>query len=250
MTTRAERAARLRDMPNVPSNVVSVETGAPLTDSQLRAAPVPVSGPLTDTQLRASAVPVSAASLPLPSGAATESTLAALQSLLAAVVHDIAIATRDVVHEKIHDGLLFSACDEQNAIANNAVVNYLFTADAGKDLHLVWEIDGDIAMRVEFFSGTTTSASGTLLDTANRNIGSANVSGATVHRGPTITADGTKRCMARVGNATVGARSGGTNRAGHEWVIPAGTKALIRITSLSGASASLNAASDFIWYEV
>jgi hypothetical protein len=35
---------------------------------------------LTDTQLRASAVPVSAASLPLPTGAATESTLAALNN--------------------------------------------------------------------------------------------------------------------------------------------------------------------------
>lgn len=50
----------------------------PLTDTQLRASAVPVSGtvtasgPLTDVQLRASAVPISAASLPLPSGAATE----------------------------------------------------------------------------------------------------------------------------------------------------------------------------------
>lgn len=35
---------------------------------------------LTDTQLRASAVPVSAASLPLPTGAATESTLVALSA--------------------------------------------------------------------------------------------------------------------------------------------------------------------------
>lgn len=35
---------------------------------------------LTDSQLRASAVPVSAASLPLPTGAATESTLAALNN--------------------------------------------------------------------------------------------------------------------------------------------------------------------------
>lgn len=42
------------------------------------AATVAVSGPLTDTQLRASAVPVSVASLPLPSGAATEATLATL----------------------------------------------------------------------------------------------------------------------------------------------------------------------------
>ncbi len=52
----------------------------PLTDSQLRATPVPVSGPLTDVQLRAVAVPVSAAALPLPSGASTEATLAAIKA--------------------------------------------------------------------------------------------------------------------------------------------------------------------------
>ena len=38
--------------------------------------PLPVTGPLTDAQIRATALPVSAASLPLPSGAATEATLA------------------------------------------------------------------------------------------------------------------------------------------------------------------------------
>lgn len=42
-----------------------------LTNTELRASPVPVSGPLTDAQLRAAAVPVSAATLPLPTGAAT-----------------------------------------------------------------------------------------------------------------------------------------------------------------------------------
>lgn len=62
-----------------------VPVSGPLTDTQLRATAVPISGtvtantglsqPLTDAQLRATAVPVSAASLPLPSGAATESTL-------------------------------------------------------------------------------------------------------------------------------------------------------------------------------
>lgn len=40
----------------------------------------PVSGPLTDAQLRATAVPVSAASLPLPTGAATETTLAGIKT--------------------------------------------------------------------------------------------------------------------------------------------------------------------------
>ena len=61
---------------------VSLASTPGLTDTQLRASAVPVSlastPGLTDTQLRASAGPVSAASLPLPSGAATEATLAAL----------------------------------------------------------------------------------------------------------------------------------------------------------------------------
>lgn len=61
---------------------VSLATTPGLTDTQLRASAVPVSmastPALTDTQLRASAVPVSAAALPLPSGAATEATLAAV----------------------------------------------------------------------------------------------------------------------------------------------------------------------------
>lgn len=58
----------------------------PLTDTELRATAVPVSGPLTDAQLRASAVPVSAASLPLPTGAATEATLAAASAKLPATL--------------------------------------------------------------------------------------------------------------------------------------------------------------------
>lgn len=45
---------------------------------------ITATGPLTDTQLRATAVPVSAASLPLPAGAATQTTLAAILAQLAA----------------------------------------------------------------------------------------------------------------------------------------------------------------------
>jgi len=48
---------------------------------------VPVSGPLTDTQLRASAVPISAATLPLPSGAATS----ALQTQPGVDIGDVTI---------------------------------------------------------------------------------------------------------------------------------------------------------------
>jgi hypothetical protein len=78
----------------------AVPVNGPLTDAEIRATAVPVSGtvtantglsqPLTDSQLRATAVPVSgtffqatqpvsAAALPLPSGASTETTLAAVE---------------------------------------------------------------------------------------------------------------------------------------------------------------------------
>jgi hypothetical protein len=55
--------------------VVLPAGGGGLTDTELRATPVPVSGPLTDAQLRALAVAISATSLPLPTGATTEATL-------------------------------------------------------------------------------------------------------------------------------------------------------------------------------
>ncbi|CAB4164642.1 hypothetical protein UFOVP826_62 [uncultured Caudovirales phage] len=75
---------------NISDGGGSITVDGPLTDGQLRASPVPVSGsitadtglsqPLTDTQLRAAAVPVSADALPLPTGAATETTLSALNA--------------------------------------------------------------------------------------------------------------------------------------------------------------------------
>lgn len=49
-------------------------------------APLSVTGPLTDTQLRASPVPISATALPLPTGAATETTLAAFSAKTAAAL--------------------------------------------------------------------------------------------------------------------------------------------------------------------
>jgi hypothetical protein len=75
----------------VPVSGTVTATG-PLTDAQLRATPVPVSGSfsvsgsLTDAELRASPVAVSASSLPLPTGAATQTTLAAIDSKLPTLI--------------------------------------------------------------------------------------------------------------------------------------------------------------------
>jgi hypothetical protein len=55
---------------------------------------IPVTGPLTDAQLRATPVPISATALPLPTGAATEATLALIKAKTDNL--DVALSTRAV----------------------------------------------------------------------------------------------------------------------------------------------------------
>jgi len=73
----AKMPARLFDAGANPAAVLNVapSTEYGLITRNIPSGTQPVSGPLTDTQLRATAVPISAASLPLPAGAATEATL-------------------------------------------------------------------------------------------------------------------------------------------------------------------------------
>ena len=93
--------AQLRASAVPVSGTVNTGLVQPLTDAELRASAVTITGtvntgltqPLTDAQLRASAVPVSATSLPLPSGAATETTLSALNTK---VVQDFGVSTAAV----------------------------------------------------------------------------------------------------------------------------------------------------------
>jgi len=70
--------AALQTQPGVDIGDVTVNNaaGAAAVNIQDGGNSITVDGPLTDAELRASAVPVSAASLPLPTGAATEATLA------------------------------------------------------------------------------------------------------------------------------------------------------------------------------
>jgi hypothetical protein len=72
-----------------PTGTTAQPVTGPVTDAQIRATPLPVSGPATDAQLRATPLPVSgfpatqaisAVSLPLPTGAASELTLAGLNA--------------------------------------------------------------------------------------------------------------------------------------------------------------------------
>lgn len=80
--TAANQVIQIAEETAIAASVASIDTKTPTVGQKTMALSSPVviasdqsavavSGPLTDTQLRASPVPVSAASLPLPSGAAT-----------------------------------------------------------------------------------------------------------------------------------------------------------------------------------
>lgn len=87
-TTNASLASIDGKAPALVSGRVPVDGSGvtqPVSGSVTVSGTVTALGPLTDAQLRASAVPVSTASLPLPTGAATQTTLASVDGKLPAL---------------------------------------------------------------------------------------------------------------------------------------------------------------------
>ena len=83
VTNRLENTSGTQINPATEDTLAEIAAAIDGTEVQVDIVSAPtltVTGPLTDTQLRASAVPISATGLPLPSGAATEATLAATEA--------------------------------------------------------------------------------------------------------------------------------------------------------------------------
>ncbi|CAB4142742.1 hypothetical protein UFOVP435_17 [uncultured Caudovirales phage] len=123
---RASAVSVSGPLTNAQLRAAAVPVLGPLTDAELRAAAVPVSGPLTDTQLRAAAVPVSATALPLPAGAAAETTLVALNTKIPALgqaamaaSQPVAIASDQSPIPTVENATVLIGAAAQTAIVNN-----------------------------------------------------------------------------------------------------------------------------------
>lgn len=90
-TTTGSLIAQARRIANLLAGTLTVSGTVAVSGT------VPVSGPLTDTQLRASAVPISVASLPLPTGAATETSAGLAATALGAPADAAATTTGSVI---------------------------------------------------------------------------------------------------------------------------------------------------------
>ncbi len=95
--TAANQATEIASLASIDTKLTSPLTvTGPLTDTQLRATPVPVSGTVT-ANAGTGTFAVSAASLPLPTGAATETTLASIDTKTPALGQALAAASVPVV---------------------------------------------------------------------------------------------------------------------------------------------------------
>lgn len=154
-----------------------------------------------------------------------------------------ALETIGVGHAEVHNGEMFAI---SQVVA--ATTDYLFTAPAGKTLHLCLTAvaDGAGANKVELFPGVTTSAAGSAFSQVfNCNRASSATAGVTITTGPTVTStlDATT-CMFSGSLAVAGVVAGTLDRDQGEFILAAGSKNLIRITRAAG-----NITLQARWYE-
>jgi len=159
-----------------------------------------------------------------------------------------ALTTIDIFHHEAHEGELFSVSyktADGAPLADNATI-VLAIQSATKYLHFqaFGALGGDAEM--EFYSGSTIAADGTLMTPSNHNI-SKGLSDATVRRDPTVTVAGTLRDNFLIPGGTGGNAIGGDGDQRDEWIIPPLTWAFARLTNRAGNAqpASLKA----VWYE-
>ena len=156
-----------------------------------------------------------------------------------------------IVHHKAHEGELFSVsykAPDGVPLADNATI-VLAIRPSTKYLHFqaFCALGGDAEL--EFYSGSTVTADGTLMMPNNHNIAlqATHLSDAVVRLDPTVTVVGALRDNFLVPGGTGGNSIGGDGNQRDEWIIPPAIWAFVRLTNRAGNAqpASLKC----VWYE-
>jgi hypothetical protein len=231
---------------------------------------LPVSGPLTDTQLRAAAVPVShaaasqadghSASIGATTDADTTNTLIGRLKKLISLVPAALVGGRfdvnigaapatltqiDSVHAKVHAGKHFFINDVVALSGAGTVFDLLLTTDAASATHMLWTFAADSAFTLNVYEGSTTSAAGTSLSSHNSSRDSATAATLAVSSGPTVTAIGTQIAKHLMSTA---AKAGGDVSRENELILKLNTKYILRFTKVDSGAGNLEI--DLNWYEV
>lgn len=159
-----------------------------------------------------------------------------------------ALVVIDTVHHEIHEGEFFSVsykAADGAPLADNATI-ILAARSATRYMHMQAFAAAGGDAELEFYTGSTVDADGTLMTPSNHKLGAA-ASTATVRRDPTIAAAGTLRDNPFMPGGTGGNSIGADGEQRDEWIISLNTWAFVRLTNRAGNAqpGSLKLA----WYE-
>lgn len=150
-------------------------------------------------------------------------------------------------HAMIHQGLGFthSAVYTVGAAANLDLL--LATGEHSIHVRALKVASTGAPLESAYYLSPTTSAAGTPVSVGNNNLTSSKVTECTLTSSPTVTAVGT-RLGGDIFPSYGGGQAGSSGTlAGGEWVLPANTDILIRVTNNDNASIDLSF--NFFWYE-
>jgi hypothetical protein len=155
----------------------------------------------------------------------------------------------DTVHNKVHSGDLFSISyktPNANPLADDATI-VIALQSSSRYLHFQAFAAAGGDAEIEFYSGSTIGADGTLMTPSNHSLGSLDVSTVTVRRDPTVNAAGTLRDNFLLPGGTGGNAVGSDGGQRDEWLVPPLTWLFVRLTNRAGNAqqASIKA----VWYE-
>ena len=138
----------------------------------------------------------------------------------------------DWIHHKVHHGELFTMSDIDTDVDILVPKEYLFVPK-DDEVDIVFSVFSNKGLLIELFEGVTTSADGTPITAFNHNrIHSQRVHKMEIFIDPTVTVDGTRLSVIKIGDVAQGNRTiVGEARPGAELKLAPDIKYLIRMTA-------------------
>jgi hypothetical protein len=152
-----------------------------------------------------------------------------------------ALVMIDYEHSRVHEHQMFSLSLVNEALVDDAAINFVITTGATKELHLIpaFSVGGDARVIV---SEAPTTSGGSAATPRNMYRPATETAEFTVVSGATISNVGTLLWDAIIPGGTGPGSAGAHVRPGTEWVLKKSTKYLIRLTNIANTTqpASLN----------
>ena len=163
-------------------------------------------------------------------------------------IHDGAIAADTAIHDKIHEGLLFTCSDYMSDLdAGQTLSLHLITPNDGSDIESNWTISVSGLSTAQLFENGTVSDLGTACATINQNRSSSNTSTVLGKKDSTFSADGSELFILSTGASGPGqAKSSGSDDL-FFWILKPNEDYELRITS---KAADVSGSLDVEFYNV